>query len=216
MVLDTKPWRILGVVYAHHHGLPPPRDVDEERGFDVHAHGPLRKPGHHFFARLQRHMNASGHKVPIDGYINAATREVLKPPLTRGEKVAAWELTQLGVHEIPWGSNQGPQVRVYQSSTGAYGLAWCASLQSYGQRKFGYDGPISARAFDWLDFGSHVAPSSAKQGDPVVIKEGDGHIGCFLNVQPDGQIRMVSGNTHNAVDVGDYDPKTAIIVRLYR
>jgi hypothetical protein len=92
--------------------------------------------------------------------------------LTRGEKVAKYELTQQGVHESPWGSNRGRDVERYQSSTGAYGQPWCASFQSYSWRKYGYTGPISALAFAWLDFGRHVHPSEALQGDPVVIRHG--------------------------------------------
>lgn len=215
--LDTKRWRILGVAYAHENGLAPPHDVPEERGFDVHSHAPLGKPGHHFFSRIQRHMHAAGHKnVRVTGKIDAPTRAVLEPPLTRGELVARWQLTQVGVHEVPWGSNRGAQIRVYQSATGAYGLAWCASLQSYANRKFGYDGPISARAYDWLTFGTEVPHASAKVGDPVVIKHGDGHIGCFLNVQPDGSIRMVSGNTHDSVAIGDYPSSISHVIRLRR
>lgn len=215
MILDTKPWRILGVAYAHRNGLPAPHEVPEEHGFDVHAHGPLQRPGHHFFARLQRHMIAAGHtKVIETGTITTETRDVLRPALTRGQKVAAWELTQVGVHEDPWGSNRGKQIEVYQSSTGAYGLAWCASFQSYAQRKFGYTGPISARAFDWTEFGTEVPHAAAKQGDPVVIREGEGHIGCFLNLEPNGDIRMVSGNTNNAVGVGDYPAAISHVIRL--
>lgn len=215
MIFDTEPWRIRLVAYCHANNLPAPHDVPEEHGFEVHSHGPLRKPGHHFCARMQRHMIAAGHKgVKENGTIDEPTREVLKPPLTRGERVAAWELTQVGKHEEPWGSNSGPDVRVYQSATKAYGLAWCASFQSYAQRKEGYRGPISARAFDWLEFGTHVPASAGQVGDPVVIRHGDGHIGCFLGLEPQ-HIRVVSGNTGNAVGVGDYPVNICTVVRLY-
>jgi acetylornithine deacetylase/succinyl-diaminopimelate desuccinylase-like protein len=109
---------------------------------------------------------------------------------------------------------RGRDVERYQSSTGAYGQPWCASFQSYSWRKYGYTGPISALAFAWLDFGRHVHPSEALQGDPVVIRHAQGHIGCFLNLESNGLIRMVSGNTNNAVGVGDYAPSISTIVRL--
>lgn len=222
MILNTHPWRVQMVGYAHRHGLPAPHDVELEKGFDVHSHALLGKPGRHFLARLQRNMvallDANGKrvypKVSETGILDLATRNVLRPPLSRGEKVTKYELSQSGVHESPWGSNRGRDVERYQSSTGAYGLPWCASFQSYCWRKYGYTGPISALAFAWLDFGPHVHPSDAKQGDPVVIHEGEGHIGCFLNLESNGLVRMVSGNTNNAVGVGDYSPRVATIVRL--
>lgn len=215
MILDTHVWRRQMVGYAHRHGLPPPHDVEAEKGFDVRSHARLGKPGRHFLARLQRNMIAAGHKkVTVSGVLDAPTRNVLRPPLTRGEKVARYELSQSGVHESPWGSNRGKDVERYQSSTGAYGQPWCASFQSYCWRKYGYTGPISALAFAWLGFGHHVKPSEALQGDPVVIHNGQGHIGCFLNLESNGLIRMVSGNTNNAVGVGDYSPSISTIVRL--
>ncbi len=48
------------------------------------------------------------------------------------------ELSQLGTHEIPGGSNRGPRISYtsngfgpYQGATGAFGLAWCASFQQW-------------------------------------------------------------------------------------
>lgn len=46
-------------------------------------------------------------------------------------RVTSLERSQLGVHEVPWGSNDGPRVRVYQGSTGAYRAPWCASFQEW-------------------------------------------------------------------------------------
>lgn len=194
--MDTHPYRQAMVAYAHVHELAP------QKGFDVGRHGPLLLPGRKFLARITAHMVASGKfpKVKQSWVLSEAVRDALIPPMTFGEKVAHTLLSQVGIHEIPWGSNRGPEIHVYEASTGGYGEPWCASFRSWGCRKNGYTGPVSARAWDWDNFGMRVDLADAQVGDAVTFNIGDGHIGTYLS-HTKTLVQTVDGNTSDQVAV---------------
>lgn len=209
--LDTHPYRNEMVVYAHIHGLA----VD--KGFDVNAHGPLLKPGRAFLLRIQKHMmalykkdktkNVQYKKIKASGILDAPTRLVLLPPVPFGTTVANWCLHEVGVHEVPWGSNSGARVHYYQTSTGDYNDAWCASFRSKALQECGYNGPVSARAWAFDDIGIRISNGaqhigSAVVGDAVTFDIGDGHIGTFLGYDSKTEmVKTVDGNTGDQVAV---------------
>lgn len=216
--LNTEPYRVAGEKYRIDHELAP------QKGFVVHRKGPLMLPGRKLFYRISKNMEAQNNLavgaedtiLPFPGVhataiLTKAFRNALIPPkpkLTLGDKAVAYAMTQVGVHESPWGSNEGEDVRRYQSSTGAYGAAWCASFVSYCWQKAGYQGSVSAGAWNLTDrCGTRVADvRHAKPGDAVSLNEGQGHVGLFCALVGD-QVRLIAGNTNNQVAVRDYPVK---------
>lgn len=206
---DTHPYRNEMAVYAHIHGLP------VQKGFDVNSHAPLAKPARAFLLRIQKHMMAlykkdkvkwaAYRKVKATGLLDGFTRPALLPPITFGETVAHWCLKEVGVHEVPWGSNSGARVRWYQTATGDYNDAWCASFRSKALRENGYKGPVSALAWAFDNIGTRISTldhsiSLAKVGDAVTFNIGNGHIGTYLS-HTSSMVKTVDGNTSDAVAV---------------
>lgn len=195
--MDTKPYRQAMVAYAKVHEL-----AKAPKGYSTTAHGRLLIPGRSFLLRITAHMAASGKypKVKRTAILSKAVREALIPPQTFGEKVAQTLLSQVGVHEVPWGSNRGEMVHEYQAATGGFGGPWCASFRAWGCRKNGYTGPVSAWAWDWDNFGKRVKLEDAEVGDAVTFNIGDGHIGTYLSHDAK-MVKTVDGNTSDAVAV---------------
>lgn len=194
--LDTHPYRLAMESYRREWGL------EKEKGFETAPHGPLKGPGHRLLMREQTNMVARK-ILPakyVDGILNEPTRKILIPPITFGEAVAHTALSQVGVHEVPWGSNTGPEVRIYQSITGGYYEPWCASFVSWALAENGYKGRVSARAWDWEDIGTKVSLASAKVGDIVPFNIGDGHVGIYLS-HTSTMVKTVDGNTSDQVAV---------------
>lgn len=108
---------------------------------------------------------------------------------------------EVGVKESPPNSNDGPRVREYQKTTGAYRAPWCASFVHWAFEKAGFkiDNALPAyvpsveqwlRAHNWVV--SHPAP-----GD-IVIYNWDGgpsdHMGIVSRVG-EAHFEAVEGNT---------------------
>jgi len=134
-------------------------------------------------------------------------------------RLISFEVSQIGVHEIPDGSNRGPRISYaadgigpYQGATGAFGLAWCASFQAYSYRVTHIGFPnawngyladseattagvfairASAQARGWV----RAVP---EPGYLVAFLDGAGHIGAVDHVFTTG-ILAIEGNTGNAV-----------------
>ena len=53
--------------------------------------------------------------------------------MSAGDKVMTVAAGELGVHEVPWGSNTGARVRQYQASTdlGGTGWPWCGAFANW-------------------------------------------------------------------------------------
>jgi hypothetical protein len=117
--------------------------------------------------------------------------------------------TQVGVHEMPPGSNDGPRVRVYQATTGAYKAPWCASFVTWsflqaGKKLTGFN---TAYCPSWVNAAragrnslSLVARQNVVPGDCVLFDwNGDGtadHIGIVTSkVSSTGNFTTVEGNT---------------------
>jgi hypothetical protein len=138
-------------------------------------------------------------------------------------EIKSTELGFLGVHEIPSGSNRGPCISVlcewpidsahiwapFQVSTGAYGLAWCASFadyilkitvgQGFGSSNDAYVPTIVeyAQARGWLQ-------AKPRLGSFVVFLNDAGrlasayHIGFVIKLVGGSAIQTIEGNAGDA------------------
>jgi hypothetical protein len=117
-------------------------------------------------------------------------------------RIAAVARAELGVHEIPDGSNDGPRIRVYQAVTGAYHAAWCASFSQYVLKAAGI-GTIADRSAGVFYIASwahrhtmlHALP---KPGSLVIYLKNLGHMGVVERVTSTG-FYSIEGNSSNAV-----------------
>ena len=198
LVLNTRKWRRAMAAYRQNWGLA------KEDGFTVETIKPLGKPARNLLRRIQENLHARK-LLParfVDGTLNSATQILLIPPLSMGDKAVAYALGQVGVHESPWGSNSGKDVRRYQSSTGAYGAPWCASYFWFCWQQAGYRGKTSAGAWDTTDhYGTRIKSiAQARPGDGVSFDTGQGHIGIYL-AHNKTHVKTVDGNTSDQVAV---------------
>lgn len=67
----------------------------------------------------------------VSGQFDLATRQLLFPPRL-GPEIVRVMLAEVGVREHPAGSNDGPRIRDYQRTTGAFKAPWCASFHRWG------------------------------------------------------------------------------------
>lgn len=199
--INTHPYRLAMEAYRIEYHLA------NEHGWTTAGTGPLGIPGRNLLRRIGNNMVARKvlNTKYNDGTLNTHMQAALIPPLTFGEKVAQHALSQQGVHEVPWGSNNGPQVRVYEATTGGYGEPWCASFRSWACRQAGYKGEVSATAWAWDNIGTristgHTSIGSAQEGDAVTFQIGTGHIGTYLSHDSSG-VKTVDGNTSDEVAV---------------
>jgi len=131
----------------------------------------------------------------------------------KGHSALAIAARELGVHET--GTNTGPRVSVYQSTTGAQNAPWCASFVTWALEQSGQPLPDgnwaavsnyvgAAQAHHGMEL---VSPADARPGDLVAYDWGfgndfgsDGHIGLLASdVSPDGHFEAIEGNYQDAV-----------------
>lgn len=198
IVINTRPYRRAMEAYRRNWGL------KAEKGFTVETGRPLGRPARRLLKRIQENLHARG-LLPlkyVDGTLNSRTQVLLIPPLSPADKAVAYALSQQGVHESPWGSNRGNDVHRYQSSTGEYNVAWCASFFWYCWQKAGYKGATSAGAWNTTDnYGTRIhGIDNAKPGDGISFNIGDGHIGMYLS-HTKYMVKTCDGNTNDQVAV---------------
>lgn len=139
-----------------------------------------------------------------------------KPPVSKGAQrradLVAFMRTLVGIHEIPDGSNAGPQVHMIQTATGAYNAPWCVSTGQYGWKKvlgttWADDSANAYYVADYAQKHGCVIPKPIP-GCGVVYHIGAGHYGTVITVHPDGTFDAVEGNEGNAVRMVPRDPRT--------
>lgn len=178
--------------YAHSHGIPVPKGF----GWAVPKVG---RPCRILIGNVQHKAFGAKHVTRV---FDERTRNLILPKApvkSLGEQALDVARTYIGVHES--GSpNAGAMVHVFQSSTGMYNQAWCASFVSYCLRKVGYKGSVTAGAWAWLAYGQAIPSRSMKAGDLAIYSWGDGHIGFFERwIIPGVMFSAVEGNTSDAV-----------------
>ena len=198
IVLSTRPYRRAMEVYRKNWGLA------KEKGFTIETGKPLGRPARRLLRRIQKNLVARK-LLPekyATGILNSKTQRLLIPPLSPSDKAVAYAMSQLGVHETPWGSNRGHDVERYQSSTGEYGQAWCASFFWYCWQKAGYKGPTSAGAWNTTDYyGTRIRGlQHAIPGDAVSFNIGKGHVGIYLS-HTSTRVKTLDGNTNDQVAI---------------
>lgn len=145
----------------------------------------------------------------ISGQFDADTRRLLFPP-SFGQTAVSVAMAEVGVKEQPANSNDGPRVRVYQATTGAYKAPWCASGARwvYGEaaRRRGrtikwfpnpawvpnWTAAAGGKAFKRIPFllakpGDYVTLWQSGHIEIVVKRDGDSLICIGFNTSPVGQ-----------------------------
>lgn len=111
---------------------------------------------------------------------------------------------EVGVQESPWGTNTGPRVRQYQSSTGAYWAPWCVSFQQWALKQVGL-GPVADRTAGVFYFAGYGDKHGWRINRPVpgaivCFMNGQGHMGAVESVSGAGsKFTTIEGNAANAV-----------------
>lgn len=123
--------------------------------------------------------------------------------MVTAEKLLAWYKGEVGNREYPLGSNKGVRVSFYQSSTGAYGAAWCVSFLQKGLQVLGIPRVADRTAgvfylVDWARKHGLTRPAP-KPGYFVAFMRGQGHIGIVKDVFKNGSFRTIEGNASNMV-----------------
>lgn len=152
------------------------------------------------------------------GYITRATKRLAEDEQIAADAAStacakrAIEIArgELGVHEIPDGSNDSPRIRVYQAVTGAFRAPWCASFSMWvmqqariGFPKTAWSGAIadnSAGVFHIVDWarGHGWLMAIPKPAYLVAFTDRLGHIGIVERVDQTGFLSL-EGNSGNAV-----------------
>lgn len=107
--------------------------------------------------------------------------------------------TQVGVQEVPLGSNDGPQVREYLHAAGAnVGDPWCAAIQHWAFNRIGEKGH-GAYCPNWFPASHVVANEFAAPGDQMGVyfasKHRIAHMGTITAVRR-REVETIEGNTN--------------------
>jgi hypothetical protein len=178
-------------------------------GYSATSLLPFGKPARKQLLHVEQNLLARNLLLPkdVDGTWNKALDRIAFPPPVAGQLVIAAAAKEVGVQEDPFGSNRGKRVEFYQSSTGAYYLAWCASFcWKMWQVAGDYKGATSAGAWRSTDtLGTKVSLATIQPGDLVSLNEGDGHVGLFVRINDSAKtVTLIAGNTSNSVKELDY------------
>jgi hypothetical protein len=119
------------------------------------------------------------------------------------KRVLQIALSQIDVHEVPWGSNSGPKVREYQAATFLRGTGWpwCVAFCQWVLEKAGAPLPYrSAGVYDLLRWAKRAGVSTwnPSPGDLVCFGIGQGHIGILERIDAH-DVHTIDGNTSDQV-----------------
>jgi hypothetical protein len=140
--------------------------------------------------------------------------------LSQHEKALAWARSNVGKHEEPWGSNNGPFVRSVQAASwlappkpGKKGWPWCVATWLKAWKVAGRVMPyLGAGAYSTLDWYRKHLPlwvvplEKAKPGAAVIINTGAGHLAILNKPWSKGQkyVNTVNGNVHDSMDYTEW------------
>lgn len=114
--------------------------------------------------------------------------------------------TQLGVEEVPKGSNAGKDVEKYLKSVGlGKGYAWCMAFVfwcvSEASKKESVPNPLLKTAGVLKQWNSRpkLRVTTPLPGDIFIMDhgKGNGHTGFVEAVLPNGRIKTIEGNTND-------------------
>lgn len=147
------------------------------------------------------------HKRPVS-YLAREVRRTryihLHPPKLSvcQQRIVRIANSQVGIREVPMGSNSGYFVHIYQSATGAYNAPWCASFAQWVLKKAG-KGPIANRSasvfyIQWWARSRGLLRGVPKVGTLALFLESAGHMGIVTAVGKTG-FTTVDGNWSDQV-----------------
>lgn len=173
--------------------------------------------GPQFFAILEGKQKRPACWVALAA---ARVKAINTGPTELALKVKAYEvhLVELGIHEVPNGSNRGPAISyaalgvpALQSATGQYGAAWCVSTQQTVLKTLGYGtfAGDTAGVYSAVDYGAARNWLSAKPKIGALVAfidynsagqriTGTGHMGFVTAVQA-SSFTYIAGNDSNGV-----------------
>jgi hypothetical protein len=137
-----------------------------------------------------------------------------------GERMVELARKEIGVHEEPMGSNDGPRIKEYRTATAGSGVGpWCAYFQSWLAKQAGAPLGEQGQGFGSVDalyawakrtgkaIDNTATTATPKAGDLVVFDE---HIGLVESVDKDGTIHTIEGNSGDQVIRRTHGPREAI------
>lgn len=185
-------------------------------------------PSYHFtdvVKRFQRaNLSATGQPLSVDGQLGPMTMAALFGPnklpqiITLQNRLLAVAASQVGIAEVPPGSNSGPQVRLILRSVGLdAGYPWCASfiywLFRESCRQLGRKNPCPKNAGVlnmWSLAGFEETPytritAAEARANPLLVKPGmqfflkfsssTGHTGLVEDCNAAGHYTSYEGNS---------------------
>lgn len=190
-----------------------------------------------------QHVDSLGRPLKIDGDVGPITWGTLFPvPETAAgagflaEAALAKAISQIGVREVPIGSNRGPEVDRYLASTGlGGGFFWCMAFVHWcfmeAADDLGVANPFPRTAGvlkAWNDSSAfRISKSKAIQNPSLVVPgsvfildygNGFGHTG-IVRSSSNGALRTVEGNTNtdgssNGIGVFQLNQRSVMNARL--
>jgi hypothetical protein len=144
------------------------------------------------------------------------TTAVQQPASSAGQAIVNLVQQEIGVKEQPPGSNDAPRIAQYRQATAGSGVGpWCAYFTSWAAREAGVplgdNGQGFGRVDDvyaWAQKAGKAVPNTGgnvtpQPGDLIVWDE---HIGVVKNVDADGTIHTIEGNSSDQVSERTYAP----------
>ena len=172
-----------------------------------------------------RFPDAAGQPLTVDGEAGPITWAALfggaaPAKLTKagplGRKALEVAVGELGVMEVPPGSNSGPKVNQYLASVGlGPGLPWCAAFVYFcaGQAAAGAANPLPKTGGvqkmwrEGLSLGLPALTTAEALAQPnriapgmaffITHGAGTGHTGFVEGLLPDGRLQTIEGNTND-------------------
>jgi hypothetical protein len=148
--------------------------------------------------------------------LTSSTAVAQQPASSAGQAIVNLVQQEVGQAEQPPGSNDSPRIAQYRQATAGSGVGpWCAYFTSWAAREAGVplgdNGQGFGRVDDvyaWAQKSGKAVPNTGgnvtpQPGDLIVWDE---HIGVVKNVDADGTIHTIEGNSSDRVSERTYAP----------
>lgn len=123
--------------------------------------------------------------------------------MSLAQKSLSVAISQIGVEEIPRGSNKGPEVEAYLKSIGlGGGYSWCMAFVYWCVLKasVGSSNPLKKTGGVLAQWNARpeLRANNPMPGDIFIMDYGKGlgHTGFVEKILPEGKIQTIEGNTN--------------------